>query len=627
KMKKNKHHLWLIAIMLLLVLGLAACENNRDRRRAAAEQTTEAPGTASESTAEPVDETAANAVEVTEEAAAEATTEAEPATGEATVEVTDEATAEATAEAEPTTGEATAEATDEATAEATAEAEPAAGSAGSPADETLVPEAETQSETAAAADLTGQRYGLVVSQLQDKGFNDLTWVGMQRAAKELGVAVQFSQDSNPGTAQSRIDQLINQGYDGIVAVGLEYGPALKAAAQANPAVPFAIVDFPNQTATDRGLLFDVDAPAFLAGYLAAGMSQTGTVCTYGGQKIPPVLIFMVGFEHGVEYYNDQHDTAVTVLGWRTDSSLPSGGEGVFATNFSDQTFGRVIAEELATQGCDIIFPVAGAVGLGTAEVAAENGLTLIGVDADQALSNPEYADLYLTSVVKRVDRAVFETVQLMVAGNFEGGSNYIGRLDNGGVGLAPFHSFADRVPAALQTELLGLSSKLLDGTISTGWPIGASRIQTSLTTGPLSLIALRNATYNLNSSEIGSVALNNGEYLEPAAGVEVKLGDQLAYGDLTGDGLEEAVVELITNPADNSPTSDLAVMADQDGTLSQIGSAPLGSGVEIKTLGVEEGLIKVILAVPDSTDSTPTVIKFYGIQNGALVELSSQEVN
>ncbi len=586
-MTKYTQQLWLLMAMVLLV-GLAACGAAQPAATGGNETDTPAetaPAQQAEPTATPTEE----AVEETAEQ-----TEAEAADSAAT---------------EP--GEV-----DDESAE-------------------LVSAAETQSETAAAAEMPAQQYGLIVSQLNDKGFNDLAWAGMQRAAAELGVAVQFAQDTNAGTAQARINQFINQGYDGIIAVGQEYGPAIKAAAEAHPDMPFAIVDFPNQTPADRGLLFDVDAPAFLAGYLAAGMSQSGVVCTYGGLKTPPVMIFMVGFEHGVKYYNEQNEANVELLGWTTDPANPSGGEGVFAGSFTDQTFGQAIAAEFAAQGCDIIFPVAGGVGLGTAAVAAENGLTLIGVDADQSLSNPDYADLYLTSVIKHVGTAVFDTVSLMAAGDFAGGNNYIGTLDNGGVGLAPFHSFEDSVPQSLKDQLFEVERKLVLGELSTGWPVGAAQIETSLTSGNLNLVALRNTTYNVDYTQNGVAPLTNGQYLETAADgsvdILVTLGGQVAYGDLTGDGQEEAVVVVVSDPNGTAIFHDLAVVADQDGTPGHVASAALPDPVVVKEVDVEDGLVKVVMDTmgPGDAQCCPSLhtVSFYGLQNGELVELSSQTVN
>lgn len=523
---------------------------------------------------------------------------------------------------------------DEPTEAPTAELESVFPSEADEADE-MVSAPETQSDTAVNATKSAGQYGLIVSQLNDRGFNDLAWAGMQRAAEELGVTVQFAQDVNAGTGPARINQFISHGFDGIIAVGQEYGPAIEAAALANPDTPFTIVDFPNQTAGDRGLLFDVDTPAFLAGYLAAGMSQTGTVCTYGGRKIPSVLIFMVGFEHGVDYYNQQNETGVELLGWKTDHSGSGSGEGVFAGNFSNQNFGQSIAAEFADQGCDIIFPVAGAVGLGTAAVAADNGLTLIGVDADQALSNSDYADLYLTSVIKHVDQAVFEAVSLMASGDFAGGNNYIGTLYNRGVGLAPFHGFEDKVPQTLQDQLFAVQQELNTGNISTGWPIGASQIETSLTSGNLSLVALRNTTYDDVYTANGIAPLTNGQYTEftedGAIDIIVTLGGQIAYGDLTGDGQEEAVVIVVSNPNGSAIFHDLAVVADEGGTPAHVASLALDDPVVLKEIDVEDGLIKVVMLTlgPGDPQCCPTqrTVKFFGLQQDGLVELSSQTVD
>lgn len=592
----------LLVMALILALALAACnsaapEPAQTEADAPAEATVEPAAQAQTSTEEPAP---------TEEAAAEEPTAEQP-----------------TAE-QPAAKEAAGQ-----------EAESGLSAIDAIAVGSLVPDTDIISETSAnSAALLKQRYGLVVGQLNDKGFNDLAWLGMQQAETELGVGVQFLQDANAGTVKTRINQFLNQGVDGIITVGVEMARATKEAAQANPDVPFAIVDFPDQTDNERGLLFAVDAPAFMAGYLAAGMSQSGTVCTYGGRQIPPVMIFMVGFEQGVDYYNSQNEADINVLGWHTDPTIAVGGAGIFAGNFTDQAFGRSIAAELASRGCDIIFPVAGGVGLGTAEAAAENGLTVIGVDADQSLSNPDYADVYLTSVIKHIDLAVFETVSQMVDGTFAGGS-YIGTLENHGVGLAPFNRFEDKVPQTLKDDLETIQQGLIDGTISTGWPIGISKIQTSRTAGNLTLPALSNATYNVEYTANGTAPLTNGEYSEPSAPGSVtetviRLGDQIAYGDLTGDGQDEAVTFLISNPGGSGTFYDLVVVADVDGTPTQIGSAFLGDRIIVKSIAVEKGLIGLVLVTqgPNDPQSAPTqeVIKFFGLQDNELVELASQVV-
>ena len=199
------------------------------------------------------------------------------------------------------------------------------------------------------------------------------------------------------------------------------------------------------------------------------MTKTGKVATFGGIKIPPVTRFMVGFENGVKYYNKKHGTNVQVLGWKTDLNKEGFGDGVFVGNFESTDDGRRVAESFMDEGADIILPVAGPVGLGTAAAVKERGAMMIGVDTDWYISAPEYKDVYLTSVLKNMDVAVFEAVKSVVEGKFKGGV-YVGTLANNGVGIAPFHNFEDKVPADLKAELEQVKQGIIDGTIKTGWP-------------------------------------------------------------------------------------------------------------------------------------------------------------
>jgi phosphate/phosphite/phosphonate ABC transporter binding protein len=220
-----------------------------------------------------------------------------------------------------------------------------------------------------------------------------------------------------------------------------------------------------------GLLFAVDEPSFMAGYLAAGMTETGTVCTYGGIKIPPVTQFMVAFEEGVDYYNEQNGADVTLLGWKTDPGSEGGGDGSFTGNFESLDDGRSFAENFFDEGCDIIFPVAGPVGLGSAAAAQDRGFAVIGVDADLTQTNPDAVEVYMTSVLKQIDVAVYQAVMQMADGTFEGGTNLISTLENDGVGLAPYHDWEDRVPAELTAEIEEIRQGIIAGDISTGWPV------------------------------------------------------------------------------------------------------------------------------------------------------------
>jgi len=183
------------------------------------------------------------------------------------------------------------------------------------------------------------------------------------------------------------------------------------------------------------------------------------VGTFGGIKIPPVTIFMKGFEAGVKYYNQKHGTNVEVLGWDTAKD-----EGLFTGNFESTDDGRRFAESLMDEGADIILPVAGPVGLGSAAACKERGTMLIGVDTDWYISAPEFKEVYLTSILKNMDVAVFDAIKAVTRGTFKGGV-YVGTLKNNGVGIAPFHEFEDKVPAELKAEIEQARQDIINGVI------------------------------------------------------------------------------------------------------------------------------------------------------------------
>ncbi len=305
-----------------------------------------------------------------------------------------------------------------------------------------------------------------VGGIDDKSFNATSWQGMELARDELGVEVAYLESQQQADYASNITQFIDQGYDMLVTVGFLLGDDTKKFAEQNPNTKFAIVDFAYDPPIPNvlGLTFATDEAAFLAGYLAAGMTKTGKVGTFGGIKIPPVTIFMVGFEYGVNYYNQKHGTNVQVLGWSTAKD-----DGVFVGNFESTDDGRRVGEELIAEGADIIMPVAGPVGLGTAAAVKDHpGTMLIGVDTDWCISAAEYCPVILTSVMKNMHIAVRDAIKMAKEGTFQGGV-YVGTLKNGGVGIAPFHEFDNDVPASLKAELEEIQKGIINGTIDTGW--------------------------------------------------------------------------------------------------------------------------------------------------------------
>jgi len=300
--------------------------------------------------------------------------------------------------------------------------------------------------------------------LGDRSFNDTAWKGVTDAQEQLaiqGVVLESQVDSD---YEKNINSCIQSEGLLTVSVGYLIGDATAIAAIANPDHRFAIVDFSYKPGYENvlGLEFATDQAAFLAGYLAAGVTKTGKVGTFGGVNIPTVTIFMDGFTKGVAYFNQLHETEVQVIGWDPVLKI-----GLFTGTFDVVQKGVMMGELLMDEGVDIIMPVAVGVGQGTATAAMERGdVYLIGVDTDWTVSSPEYSSIMLTSIIKRMDVAVFDAISKVIDGSFEGGL-YMGTLVNDGVDLAPFHQLDDIVSEELKAELDGVKAEIVAGTILT----------------------------------------------------------------------------------------------------------------------------------------------------------------
>ena len=300
--------------------------------------------------------------------------------------------------------------------------------------------------------------------IDDNSFNQTAWKGVEDAIAEFGIEGRFLESQAETDYEANINSLLGGQCDVIITVGFLLGDATKTAAEANPDQAFSIVDYAYDPPLPNvlGQVYATDQAAFLAGYLAAGMSKTGILGTFGGINIPPVTIFMDGFVYGADYYNAENDANVTVLGWDTQTR-----EGLFTNNFESLDDGRAYAQNLYDEGADIVLPVAGPVGLGSAALADELGtdqLMIIGVDADLYLTDPEKGHVYLTSITKRMDSTVRQVIEMAMNDRFEGGV-IVGVLENGGVDLAPFHDLDGAVPDELKAELATIRAGIIDGTI------------------------------------------------------------------------------------------------------------------------------------------------------------------
>jgi len=318
----------------------------------------------------------------------------------------------------------------------------------------------------------GKTLGCMVTDtggIDDRSFNASAWAGMQAAAKaSSNVTVKYLQSTTQADYVPNINTFISQKCNVIVTVGFLMGDATQAAAKAHPSQKFAIVDFsyPKPLTNVSTLVFNTAQDGFQGGYLAAGMSKTGKVATFGGQKLPTVTIYMDGFYDGVQYYNQKHGKNVQVLGWNETTQ-----NGSFTGDFTNQTKGQTLTQTFISEGADIIFPVAGNVGLGAAKAvqqadaaAGSQKVNMMWVDVDGCVSAPQYCKYFITSVQKGIVAAVSTAVTSTANGSFKGG-NYIGTLANGGVALAPYHDFESKIPTALQNEVAGLKAGIVDGSI------------------------------------------------------------------------------------------------------------------------------------------------------------------
>lgn len=308
--------------------------------------------------------------------------------------------------------------------------------------------------------------------VDDKSFNQTAFKGLEDAGDELDFEADYLESQTEADFAPNIQALIDQDCDLIVTVGFLLGNATADAAEANPDQLFAIVDndlFDAEAEEDRNfdnvaeLVFDTDQAAFLAGYVAAATTETGTVGTYGGINIPTVNIFMKGFQLGIEQYNEDEGTDVQLIGWDNAQD-----DGLFTGDFEDEAKGRATTQSLLDQGADIIMPVAGPVGQGTIAAidAAGSDAKVIWVDTDGCVSLEESCDMFLTSVMKNMDVAVYDAAIAASNDEFEGGTN-LGTLENEGVGIAPFHEFEDEVPQEVKDRLEELRQGIIDGEIET----------------------------------------------------------------------------------------------------------------------------------------------------------------
>ena len=298
---------------------------------------------------------------------------------------------------------------------------------------------------------SGMKIGLVtdVGGLNDRGFNHLSFLGLQRAKRELGVQTRVFQATSTQQYVPNLSTFARQEYDLTIGVGFTEATAIDTAATNFPDSKFAIVDVdqteePHKPKNLLGLLFREQETGYLVGYLAGleekrrpGPDVIGSV---GGQKQPPVDRFIAGYQAGAK----AADPGIKLL-------------NNYSEDFSDQAKCKQVALNQIEQGAGVIFQVAGGCGLGALDAAREKGVWGIGVDADQSFLGPHI----LTSAVKRVDTAVFLAVKSVVDGNFKGGNLIFGLKENG-VGIGKISA---KVPASEVSKVNQVRADIISGKI------------------------------------------------------------------------------------------------------------------------------------------------------------------
>jgi basic membrane protein A len=299
----------------------------------------------------------------------------------------------------------------------------------------------------------------------DQSFNQLAWGGVQKAATDMGFQAKFLESTQPSDYEMNIDALAAEGYNVIITVGSLMGDATALKAKQYPDIKFAIVD--NAYAISgltnvTSLMFAEDQVGFLAGVLAGGMSRSGFVCSVSSLQTPQSERYMKSFFGGATWQaGDEMKFMNNFINIQTsDNNAPSS---------DDATQGKETALKLIGKGCDVVFAIGGDTVNGVLVAAKESNLPAIGADVDEYNTDPESQSALISSAMKNVDVAVYNYLKTVADGSVKAGIS-TATLQNGGVGLAPFHDWEGKIPADLKTQIQKASDGIKDGSIKIDLP-------------------------------------------------------------------------------------------------------------------------------------------------------------
>ena len=320
-------------------------------------------------------------------------------------------------------------------------------------------ETEKTDDNEESADVSDIKVAMVTDAggVHDQSFNQSAWEGLELAKEELGVKVSYVESKKAADFAPNFETLLDDENNLIWGVGFMLADALHEAAEANPDVNYAIVDFdfegpgneelfPEGTPDNvMGLVFKAEESSFLVGYIAGLMTETNQVGFIGGVPGEVIGGFDYGFQSGVQFAANELGKEIIV-------------KSQYAEAFDDATKGKAIATNMYQQGADIIFHASGDTGNGVIEAAKEQDKWVIGVDMDQNHLAPEHV---LTSAMKQVNQGVLDMVKDFVDGKFAGGTAKHLGLAEGAVGIAP--SSDKNVPAEILEKVSDLEKRIVDG--------------------------------------------------------------------------------------------------------------------------------------------------------------------
>ncbi len=304
--------------------------------------------------------------------------------------------------------------------------------------------------TRAADDKSKVHVGIVfdIGGKDDRSFNASAWEGVKRAAKDFPIVLRDVEPGDPTSIEPAMRAFAERGYDLIIGVGFAQTPIMEQVAKDYPKLNFAIIDGVSQLPNVASLIFKEHQGSYLVGMIAAKKSQSGTLGFIGGMDIPLIHKFEKGYEEGARSVNPNIRVIDNYVGV-TDAAWNNPGQG------------KELAVAQINKGADVIFTAAGNSGLGAFDAAEQYKKFVIGVDSNQNWVKPGFV---LTSMVKRVDNAVYQIISDRVGNKFQGGIHVYG-LENDGVGYALDKFNEPLISKDVLQQVEAAKQKIIDGKI------------------------------------------------------------------------------------------------------------------------------------------------------------------